>query len=122
MDANDQLIWNFNESDYLSQNVPPGDYTFTYDVGIPDLLEASWGSFTVVVTLVAPFDLCSDPSQVAIVETQQTSPPPDNYSETDVVFTYNPFGATLSICEPRLFVRCKSVEGPPNYFTDTLEC
>ena len=38
----------------MNENVPPGDYTFTYEVGIPDLHEAYWGSFTVVVSLIDP--------------------------------------------------------------------
>ena len=70
----------------------------------------------------SPIDPCTDPSLVTIYAPQQTSPPPDKYSETDLVFTYNPFLAVPDICAPRLFIDCKSVLGPIEYVSDTLEC
>ena len=45
----------------MNEIVPPGDYTFTYDVGLPDIPEANWGSFIVIVSILDP---CNPPEMV----------------------------------------------------------
>ena len=55
---------------------------------------------------------CTDIQFVTLTSKPQMTLDPDNYSSTDVVFTYNPFTVEPSFCE--MTVECVSVVGPSN--------
>lgn len=59
---------------------------------------------------------CEDSSFVTIQETEQTNPAADEYSGTDIKFTYQPYTVTPAICP--LTITCVGVDGP----TDKLPC
>ena len=60
LDQNGQLTWQFSEDDFTSGRVPPGTYTFTYDVSTSAGYEVGvTKSFTVEVELIDP---CENPS------------------------------------------------------------
>ena len=106
------------------------DKTFTF--AYSDDLEPLDETQTVVITATtfsiygeqkAPledeedFDLeflspCIDAEFVTLSPTTQMTLTPDSYSETDLVFTYNPFTVVPNFCE--ITVECNSVVGPSN--------
>ena len=52
------VTWNFSETDYTNQDVPPGTYTFTYEV------EAGTETQTFTVDVVLP-DPCDPPTSMS---------------------------------------------------------
>ena len=59
IDPNTGIVtWNFSETDYTNQDVPPGTYTFTYEV------QAGTETATFTVDVVLP-DPCDPPTSIS---------------------------------------------------------
>ena len=81
---------------------------------------SNWGAQEPVTEVVDDFTVtylnpCLDPNYTTITATPQTDFVSDDFSSTDITYTYNPYTVVPSFCP--LTVTCVSVTGPTNYIT-----
>ena len=106
--ATSTVTWNFNSGDYTNRDVPPGTYTFTYQVA------AGTGSETFTIDLVVT-DPCDPPTSLTKVALENQS---YTLTDNDKFYTHPDFSISPDYCPVDYSYDATTiVDGSDNYAT-----